>query len=249
MTELIKLRFLGARLKVRRAKHHINDANGVIKRFIALKPYEFVAETNAAGGEDLIIRLTEPLPESLPAIIGDAVHNLASALDHMMWELLVAENGIPDRRLQFPRSRSAEDYKSVRSRMLKFGFQEKTADMLQELGVHPGGKNELVWKLLQTDITDKHSIMLPTVGTALLNAKNREEEIGGHAKFDANGRIRFFSLQEPGAKLQLERDPDITVFVIFDEGMLFANQPIQITLEGLYETVRALIDRFMYCGR
>lgn len=249
-----KFGFQGASLKVKRAKQHINNANSLIKRFINLNPYEFIVEENSDGGEDLIIRLTESLPQFLPAIIGDAVHNLASALDHVMWELLLSQGGVPNKYLNFPHSSSADGYKSVRNRMIGFGFKEKTADILQGLDVYPGGKNELLWKLIQTDITDKHSVMLPTVGAANLGTvsatfQNGTQAVGGNfrfRKFDTNGRIRFVSLQEPGAKFQLQNDPQITIFVIFDEGMLFANQQIFGTLDGLAETVKSIVERFIY---
>lgn len=87
--------FSGVWSKVERAKRHIDDLETRIIAYYALKPY-LVAEYDDLNLGHHIYQLAgvDPaMPEDIPLIIGDAVHNLRSALDHLACLMVVKPDG------------------------------------------------------------------------------------------------------------------------------------------------------------
>ncbi len=77
--------------RVERAKHHLDDLNDEIARFLASVPYPITQEPDPERGGYLFrIHIKEEIPDSLGLIFGDFVHNLRAALDNLMFELLGA---------------------------------------------------------------------------------------------------------------------------------------------------------------
>src|SRR5947208_696808 len=83
----------GCAAKMRRALVHFQDFDERALRFIVEgNPYASVADVDPQTGEHLV-RLTKdvdqpPIDEWSP-IIGDAAHNLMSALDHLVCQLSI----------------------------------------------------------------------------------------------------------------------------------------------------------------
>src|SRR5436190_7698325 len=77
-------RFASVWHKIQRAKKHTDDLETEIIAFWDIKPYEIETQGNpkAGPGSYRIKGTPKPLPESIPLIVGDAAHNLRSALDH-----------------------------------------------------------------------------------------------------------------------------------------------------------------------
>ncbi len=103
--------FMSALLKVERAQQHI-AALITIRDAFTQKPHNlgFYNESQEMVVE---VRLREPIPTAFALTIGDAVHNLRTALDHATWELVGIDGGKQDRRLAFPSSRIKADYKAA----------------------------------------------------------------------------------------------------------------------------------------
>lgn len=78
--------FEGARLKVERADQHIHALERCLREFTE---NSFTTRPHASG-MDITYTFLAP-PSEVALILGDAVHNLRSALDHLTWELDAAE--------------------------------------------------------------------------------------------------------------------------------------------------------------
>jgi hypothetical protein len=97
--------------------------------------------------------------------VGDAIHNLRSALDHLAYQLvdIGTEGKGPFEDVYFPISRNAAIYEKAKVR--------KVAGMVKEAigaidAVKPyGGGNDLLWDLHRFDILDKHRLLI-LVGSA-----------------------------------------------------------------------------------
>lgn len=80
-------------MKLKRADLHLQSLQAAMKEFIDSEPYgtwDEPIEPKPPYVESFIIRTKErqrPPREEWGAIIGDVVHNLRSALDHLAWEL------------------------------------------------------------------------------------------------------------------------------------------------------------------
>lgn len=112
----------------------------------------------------LNVRVIErnPIPEEFSLIIGDAVHNIRSALDLLGFH--VAKNSgtsVGDKVGQFPTKETRDDAAILR-RLDKEGWLlggSELADYLITLEPFRGGRYQL-WELHEIDIIDKHRLLL-----------------------------------------------------------------------------------------
>jgi hypothetical protein len=78
--------FESSRGKIDRAKVHIANLESKIRQFCEAKPYGRSIEPISENPNELAykIKLTNSMPQGLPAIVGDAVNNLRNSLDHAL---------------------------------------------------------------------------------------------------------------------------------------------------------------------
>jgi len=77
----------GARLKVVRAQEHLKSLNAAVLKYKSLKPYVVRIEKKPDEWHGTADITDHPDP-MISAIIGDCLHNLSSALDYTMWEVV-----------------------------------------------------------------------------------------------------------------------------------------------------------------
>jgi len=86
-------------MKLKRADLHLRSLQAAMKEFIDSNPYDTWMDPippQLPYIESFIVRVRErqrPHREEWGAILGDAVHNLRSALDHLVWELTKQNQG------------------------------------------------------------------------------------------------------------------------------------------------------------
>lgn len=94
------------RLKLDHARKHAEKLKEAIRVTPNPAPYQFVREFDAQSGEYAVRMILGPLPIEWSLILGDALHNMRSALDSLVYRLSVAHLGVPTdrevRRIGFP---------------------------------------------------------------------------------------------------------------------------------------------------
>jgi len=74
-------------LKLDRAEHHLKKVRKMIRTFSDGHPYDAVRHDNVRINNQevwrYVLRFTHQPDENLPIIVGDVIHNVRSALDHM----------------------------------------------------------------------------------------------------------------------------------------------------------------------
>src|SRR5687768_16440862 len=107
--------FEGALLKVKRAKEHICDLHIAFDGFVETHKYTLsVSQDPDSGTSAIDIDFSDPKPEHFALILGDAIHNLRTALDHAMWELMGHDRGQQHETLYFPTSKGRKaEYEAV----------------------------------------------------------------------------------------------------------------------------------------
>lgn len=93
----------GVRDKIRRAKFHRDELESIIGPISRLRPHPFIGEIHA-GGRDHIYRWNNPpvLDPDAELILGDCVHNLRSALDHLAYQLILLNKKMPNNTSNLP---------------------------------------------------------------------------------------------------------------------------------------------------
>src|SRR5262245_14814091 len=82
----------GARVKVARAQDQLNMIEKEISAFLDTKPYRITHHIDKAGEGSFVINFTKRPPLIWSVMIGEYIHNLRSALDHMIFEIANAHD-------------------------------------------------------------------------------------------------------------------------------------------------------------
>lgn len=238
--------FENAWRKVERAKHHIADLQRTFDAFAKSNPQEFVTENDTQQGIlSIEVCFREPVPDTLALILGDAVHNLRTALDHAMWELMGLDGGTQDRSTAWPFSKNRMDYEAA-CRGIKTPMDD-TKKFFIVLAAYPGGAGEKLYGLHRLDNVEKHKTLTPVVGIAHIERLELIDPYGGtHGSLEncgiivrGNRRARILETGPGfhGYSIQLKQNADAPVGIFFDEVELFDGLPLVETLMDLAKAI------------
>ena len=119
----------GAFLRIDRAYAHLSEASRVIHEFGKACINHIVANEDINGKLRIGFRTAVPdVPNILPVIVSDAVHNMRAALDYLVYELARHDSGKIQNGTQF----LIEDFKVVAARP-NLGFDGKKGHCLKKL--------------------------------------------------------------------------------------------------------------------
>ena len=96
----------GVRIKLARAHHHIQDLKRILDPVTEAmnSPGNIYGEPDGGDPTKLVHRVREvpTIDTAWSAMVGDALHNMRSALDHLAWQLVNLDGGSPCEHTQFP---------------------------------------------------------------------------------------------------------------------------------------------------
>ncbi len=155
----------GCRLKLARAREHLEALRVASDAFWKLNPYAIVGEFDAQAGEYVFkVRVYEEPPPYLGVIVGDVVHNLRSALDYLAWELVKLAPATPREGVTgFPIFESEDEFLGKgggrgAGPMLR-GMRDEHQEFIQGLQPYHGGDEapaHFLAHLRRLSNTDKH---------------------------------------------------------------------------------------------
>jgi hypothetical protein len=161
-------------LKHERAGEHFDALNAEVHRYLESKPSEFVPDPNASVDPATgmlcvygsIVQL-RAIPEKIPIIIGDLVQNLSSALDYLVWELVLANKQAPGKHNAFPICKTASEFAdATQKRKCLAGVHPDAATEIEGLQPYADGKDvnhSFIRALHQLTNINKHRRILLTV--------------------------------------------------------------------------------------
>jgi hypothetical protein len=168
-----------ARTKVARAREHMKAIKGATNAFFDANPYEVGHRVEAEGRIHVFfLDSYSPPPEALGLLVGDAVHNLRSSLDHVAFAL--AQDGARKagrtmsqgqiRSIQYPIQSAQNDFKEhVRKGRLKYVQSGPKAliEMYQPYNINRKEPHRSAPGVLASlDNADKHRL-IPTLGQVI----------------------------------------------------------------------------------
>lgn len=160
------------RSKIGRAKKHINDFRIATTEFNKTKPCNVVIERDPETGK-LIYTVTkvDPIPPQLRIIAGDAIQNLRSALDYIVYALVYAHSGKRSTKVEFPISDCEPLTEKQQSRFAGKveGMRQDAIEAIQRIKPYKGGDDTL-WRLHRLNIIDKHRLLTAaSLAVSLIN--------------------------------------------------------------------------------
>ena len=117
----------GCRAKLARAEELIEELTAALLAFLLQsRPYTSEGEFDAATSDWVVVfRVHEEPPSRWGVLIGDVVHNLRSALDHLAWQLVLLNGAEPTARTQFPIYSDEVAYRRERAQELIAGMRDE----------------------------------------------------------------------------------------------------------------------------
>ena len=156
-----------AREKLKRANIHLGSLNRVMQRFAARDPYRIGFRSIRADDTRHVTAYVDgwnPLPASIPLIVGDICNNLCSALDHLLWQCLLDADPAFDGSVSFPVVKTPELFDAtIRPEISGLPGAQRT--LIEQAQPYKRGNNLLVI-LHEMDQMDKQRLLPVATTTA-----------------------------------------------------------------------------------
>jgi hypothetical protein len=213
-----------------------------------------------------LLTFTHPQPPvidpNLPLIVGDCIHNLRSALDHLVFQLAILKGTGTEAaaKTAFPIYLTAKSFKNfVDSRVAPFIERNALTEIerLQPYARGNAGEQDIIWVLSQLDIIDKHRLLVVAVhmfrpfriavtGNAPLVMRDFAQEDWKAAK-DGAEIVTFDMSQALSSPTPSEMHVDIitaSTVQIVNTGLVCDGMPVQQVLSDSMAFVTSIVDGF-----
>lgn len=244
-----------ARSKVVWANEHIRELQAEWERFLDSDFCELMVQRDSHALGDSIGISMKGVPVKIPLLIGDAIHNLRTGLDHAVNDII----GYKSKRLSFPAHQTREELiasfrtepEIVDGRTLKKGgnapvevaFPGAREFFADTVKAYRGGTDYL-WEIGKLDSTDKHRMMTILVipqtisGVDYITSTN---SIVTNATLGATG-YGFCSLMGGTGKIHIQNYGKATAEIFFGETDIIEQQPVLPALVQMSNVVTETID-------
>jgi hypothetical protein len=172
------------RLKIHRAQEHLHALDAEIRAFIDRRPYGIVGHFNPQKSRYIfVVRVFEEPPARFGLLIGDVLHNAASALDHLAWALVCHAHSTPiEGQTGFPVFADRKKWNGPRGGewMMEGMFDTHRAEIERLQPYHKGiqGRIDPLYLLKVLWNVDKHRVLHTTAATAVAAGANFVPERG-----------------------------------------------------------------------
>ncbi len=238
------------RVKVERARKHLRDLELARDNFINSKPYRLERESNLGTGYNIyrVFDIQTPSAE-IGLIVGDVIHNLRSALDHLTYQLVLLNGASPTKQTAFPVFDDAKKYTTGVAGKVK-GIAQSAIDAIDASEPYQGAKGAGFWVLHYLDIADKHHALL----TPLINVTKASFTMPGFWErgYRGVGGVSFPNFGKPlkegdvvaTREAEMDSDMNLTLDMAFTEPEVIEGRPVIKTLQRLADLVDNLILSF-----
>ncbi|MDM7929336.1 hypothetical protein [Blastomonas fulva] len=246
--------FLGVRLKLERAHHHIRHLEQIAREHIAFNVKSMARQPNPKKWRSRSVGSAPPL--HTPTILGDAIHNLRSALDHVYCALVISNGNKIDNRTSFPfysNKHKAREHLYKNGKLRDDSPSEEAINfILDEIRPFRDEGSDL-YQLHKLDIDDKHKVLVGTMAYVheahyeiMDNRGNSVLDIYGPTiivphQFQNSGHIGL----HPGQWLKLHNDPKEVFDIIFDRGT-FEGERVVSKINEVWDITKKAIDELSH---
>jgi hypothetical protein len=160
-----------ARAKIDRAAVHLRWFAAAWQEVVDRDDYTFVHEVHASGLNHRYRAAAVPeLGAGWALVLGDCVHNVRAALDHLVHELVRADGGTPGERTHFPVQHTAG------RAFVWGGVSDEARELIEAVqpftGTADGARLTVIERL---DTTDRRRHLELSVGARGIEAQRRDE--------------------------------------------------------------------------
>jgi hypothetical protein len=233
----------GIAAKLDRAALHLESFREELQRFNKAHAGVIFGEIHKDGQTHVYRPTYVPdLPDDWSCIVGDCLHNMRTALDHLAWQLVIASGHQPTPSTSFPIRNapgSADIFPFITDGM------RAEVDAVQPYHVGKQANRQWLSILKQLDDIDKHRTLVVIV-TVLGGLGVRGQRQG-----QVSLLRRRLKLGQPVARITYPSpEPEVDQNIYFSLDAAFAepkviqNHGVALALDSTLRTVRSVIGRF-----
>jgi len=236
----------GIDLKVARAKEHAE----YLKRSTALlyqhPTHRLVTHAEAEGLEHVIrIYGIKPVPPEWGVVVSELFYDLQSALDNLMWALVLANGGTPGRFTYFPALRKANAQAFDRSTQGASAEVKALIETVQPYHRGDAAANDALHVIHEVNRLDKHQVPgFATKTPAAVEFYLPPELVGCKILFtyqplyDGTELMRFI-LNEPRAQVDVKPKTTVAAFIMETESSPYLS--VSDDLAKIHQSVAAVV--------
>lgn len=252
----------GIDAKLGRAEHHLETIKREVAEFIAPNPDHFVSDYDAAR-QQIAVKPSQKLfakRNDWSAVIGDCVHNLRSALDHLAHQLVVLGGGVPKSgrggtaypildSSTGPRGGPRQVRIETTSGSVAPAVQTRIEELQPYKRTNPS-VDDLLWILSELDNMDKHRELATTAvamsdfsfGIVSMRDINvHVDHVGFSGPFDQNTELARLKAIVAGPNPKMEMKHEGTIEITLGVPCIKAGEPLIPTLESLRDDVFGVV--------
>jgi hypothetical protein len=261
---------LGSRLKLKRAGEQLDELEPVMRAYIDREPYVFPSEPEAED-DWMVFRILEvrEYPDPRWGVrIGEFLHDLRSALDNLVWQLVLLNGETPGDHNQFPiftdttrppRPARLPALRTVpgatRIDDMLYGVAPEHAATIKSLqpylGLHIHRHHKVaLGSLADLNNIDKHRFVHPAVGVTERGEGGLAEHVAGPAPSSIEVEFTIGAIY-PGAELYRWRviggssDTKVTMEGSIPYDVAFGHPNTTLShLDWLCERITEVVERF-----
>ncbi len=208
----------------------------------------------------IVVRIAsvEPTPPILSLQIGDAAHNLRSALDHLLFRLAKPTTVWEERNVQFPLVNAQRDFAKTKRNMPGVARGVRTTvEMFQPYHHQSWPETALLGQLQAINNWGKHRSLMATVaavqGSRILVRVSdsytlvQQEFFPFHGPLKPGEIVTRFGMVESVIRVAGEVHPELTLTMVFDDKLPKAvrGAPVIATLESVGQFIEyGLLPKF-----
>jgi hypothetical protein len=237
----MKSPFDSAYLKIERAKEHINDLSAKGQIFADTHPHHLRVKTHLKSGDDaLYISPAEQFPDSFLLILGDAIHNLRSALDHAWLKSVIT----PHKDTKFPVRKTRDDFEAAINGLKDNAREEVKKFLVDTVQAYQGGMGEIILGLHDLDIEDKHKLLIAyrqfhlIRGISAIDERDVEFYIGDWLVVNPYMACQRF---EGHPHFKIAKMGQAVTRITFGEGSVLQGRYLMPTLQALTNIVERVV--------
>jgi hypothetical protein len=239
----------GVHLKLKQAKLHLDALNARLDEANRGHLYGLVCEPDAQPGQYLVKVEKVASDEDWPLILGDVIHNLHTALDHLVWQLVLANGKTPSSRNEFGTYQDPGLFDGPEGDKDFQGVHRDAQAVIRAVQPFrqgdegPKGNYRPLWLLRGLEIVDKHRL-IHTVALVPeeITLTFREASTGPVEMFDLSGRILEDGTQvcriASDFKPKVEMNSSLSLLVFLEETELTPRLPW-----GVLDAMRDEVER------
>ena len=250
----------GITAKLRRAEQQIIEVTKKIDALCDNAEQHIVRSENVSADKQVWTYCgeTPSVPMVWSVIVGEILHNLRSALDHLVWQLVIANGETPGRRNEFPITEDADKWEVAKERALK-GVSNTCVAKIGALQPYTGGMGlrfdvSMLKTLKQLNEIEKHRhLVLGVIALSEIHPLGLEvdhpelEDLTYRKPFEGTG---FLGIVEKGKELLVFNNAGTELCPSFKIDACLSNvempgimsRPFSAILRKCLDTVRGTIQ-------